>query len=326
MSIQTDLDDVRIFVIAAQAGTLSAAAISLHHPVSTISRALTRLEKRLGVILARRGRSGLSLTDAGKEYLLTSRGALRMLKDAEDALNNRRANPVGLLKIACPVTMARDLMAPLLVDFLARFPELRMEIEPYCSGWDREPMEDIDVYFKLTAPHDSVRKVRAFPGISRGLFASRTYLKTHGSPSSPNELPSHRCAGFGVWRLTRGRRQVAPNITFHIVSSDPGVNLRFVLDGGGIAVLPMYMGRHPEHRDRIVQVLPLWKPEPFRVCALFYGASRLTPKVQTFLEFLAEYIGTERDPRLHCGSAKDYFTDINQSPTEVKTASRALHS
>ena len=66
-----DLNDVRAFVTAAQAGTLSAAAKILHQPASTVSRALTRLEKYLGVLLAQRGRKGLVLTDAGREYLLS---------------------------------------------------------------------------------------------------------------------------------------------------------------------------------------------------------------------------------------------------------------
>src|SRR5450631_250671 len=71
-----DLNDVRTFVLAAQAGTMSAAAKTLHQPASTVSRSLTRLERHLGVLLAHRGPKGLGLTDAGKEYLLACRRAL----------------------------------------------------------------------------------------------------------------------------------------------------------------------------------------------------------------------------------------------------------
>jgi DNA-binding transcriptional LysR family regulator len=211
--------------------------------------------------------------------------------------------------------MAREILAPLLKDFVVRFPALRIEIEPYSFGWDQEPREDVDVFFKLKAPKDSERKIRSFPGTARGLFASPAYVNAAGSPSSPQELSAHRCAGSGVWKLTRGPKEVTPNIAFHIVTSDPGVNLGFALDGLGITVLPLWLAKHPNNRNGLVPILPLWKPEPITLCALYSGSSRLTPKVQALLDFLAEYIGTDRDPRLKQDRAKGYFTDLKLPPT-----------
>jgi DNA-binding transcriptional LysR family regulator len=304
-----DLNDVRRFVAAAQAGTLSKAAEELNQPASTISRALTRLEKHLGVTLLRRSFRGLALTDDGREYLLSCRRSLRMLRDGEELLHTRRSQPRGLLKVGCPVTMARDVLAPLIPDFTKRFPDLRLEIEPYASGWDREPREDIDVFFKLRAPRDSVRRIRTYPGAVRGLFASPAYLKTAGVPAEPNHLPLHRCAGSGVWKLTRGNKVATPEITFHIVTSDPYVHLQFVCDGLGIAILPLFLARRAENRKKLSPILALWNPEPITVCALFNGPSRLTPKVQALLDFLSEYMGTDRDPRINTQGAMGFFTD-----------------
>src|SRR3984893_10904537 len=126
-----DLNDVRTFVAVAQAGTLTAAAKELQLPTSTVSRALTRLERHLSVLLVRRGPRGLVLTDSGKEYLQSCRRALQSLQHGRDVLEGHRSSPSGLLKVACPVTMARDAIAPLLKEFLERYPELRAEIEPY---------------------------------------------------------------------------------------------------------------------------------------------------------------------------------------------------
>jgi DNA-binding transcriptional LysR family regulator len=211
--------------------------------------------------------------------------------------------------------MAREILAPLMKDFIARFPSLKMEIEPYSFGWDQEPREDVDVFFKLKAPKDSVRRVRSYPGTARGLFASPAYVNVAGSPANPAELAAHRCAGSGVWKLSRGSKEVSPNIAFHVVTSDPGINLRFALDGLGITVLPLWLAKHPENRSRLIPILPHWKPEPITLCALFSGSSRLTPKVEGLLDFLAEYIGTDRDPRLKSARAKEYFTDLTLSPT-----------
>src|ERR1700684_3304618 len=172
-----DLNDVRTFVAIAQAGTLTAAAKEMQLPTSTVSRALTRLEKHLGVLLVRRSPRGLSMTDSGKEYLQSCRRALRTLKDGAELLEGRRSNPSGLIKVGCPVTMSREVFAPLLKEFLSRYPDLRVEIEPYASGWDQEPREDVDVFFKLQAPKDSLRRVRPYPGTVRALFASPSYIQ-----------------------------------------------------------------------------------------------------------------------------------------------------
>ena len=310
-----DLNDVRTFVAVAQAGTLTAAAKELQLPTSTVSRALTRLEQHLSVLLVQRSPRGLVLTDSGKEYLQSCRRALQTLRHGSQLVEGHRSRPSGLIKVACPVTMARDVLAPLLKEFLRRYPDLRIEIEPYATGWDREPREDVDVFFKLRAPKDSVRHMRTFPGTVRGLFASPDYVQTFGSPATPDDLPAHNCIGSGVWKLSRRQKIVIPNILFRVVSSDPTVALKLALSGFGVAILPIWMAKRADVRDGLMPILPLWNLEPITLCALFYGPARLTPKVQVLLDFLAEYIGTDRDPRLEQDLAKGYFTDRMLAPT-----------
>lgn len=310
-----DLNDVRTFVAVAQAGTLTAAAKELHLPTSTLSRALTRLEQHLGVLLVQRSPRGLALTDPGNDYLQSCRRALRTLRHGGELLQCRRSKPSGLIKVACPVTMARDLLAPLLKEFLGRYPDLRIEIEAYASNYDQEPREDVDLFFKLRAPKDSLRHVRLYPGTARGLFASPDYIKASGQPLTPDDLGGHACIGSGVWKLSRGQKIVTPNILFRVVSSEPALALKLALSGFGIAVLPLWMAKRADARNRLMPILPHWTPEPITLCALFFGPARLTPKVQVLLDFLAEYIGTDRDPRLKKELAKGYFTDRRLAPT-----------
>ncbi len=304
-----DLNDVRTFVAIAQEGTLTAAARELRVPASTLSRSLTRLEKHLDVLLVQRSPRGLVMTDFGREYLQTCRRALRTLRDGSELLESHRQRPEGLIKIACPITMVRSIFAPLLKEFLKRYPDLRLDIEPYASGWDQEPREDVDVFFKVRAPRDSIRRIRPYPGTKRGLFASPDYIAARGAPATPDELVAHTCIGSGTWRLSRGSKTAAPNILFRVVAADPALHLELAVNGLGIAVLPLWMAKDADLRNRLTPVLPLWIPEPITLCALFSGPARLTPKVQVLLDFLAEYIGTDRDPRLHKMRAKGLFTD-----------------
>ena len=303
-----DLNDIRIFTVAGQEGTLTSAAVKLQLPTSTVSRALTRLEKSLDVLLIRRSSRGLVLTDFGKEYLQVCRRALRTLHEGSETLVARRERPSGLIKIACPVTMAHLIFAPLLGELLKRYPELRLQIEPYTPEADQEFREDIDVVFKVRTPRDTLRRMRNYPSTKRGLFASAQYIKMFGMPSRPEELPAHSCLGAGAWKLNRGTATAAPNIQFKVVTNDPTVLLELTLGHCGIALLPLYMGEWAELGNNLVQVLPRWIGQPVTLCALFSGQSRLTPKVQVLLDFLGEYIGTSRDPRLHGVDPKGLFT------------------
>ena len=310
-----DLNDVRMFVAIAQAGTLTAAARQLQLPTSTVSRALTRLEQHLSVLLVQRSPRGLVMTDSGKEYLQSCRRALQTLRQGSQLVEGHRSKPSGLIKVACPVTMARDVLAPLLKEFLGRYPDLRVEIEPYAAGWDQEPREDVDVFFKLRAPKDSVRHMRPYPGTIRGLFASPNYIRASGRPATPDDLTAHKCVGSEAWRLSRGQKNATPNILFGVVTSDPTVALNLALTGFGIAIMPLWMAKRTDVRNNLIPVLPQWSVEPITLCALFYGPTRLTPKVQVLLDFLDEYIGTDQDPRLEHSPAKGYFTDRMLAPT-----------
>jgi LysR family transcriptional regulator, transcriptional activator for dmlA len=306
----TNLDDVGIFVAAAEAGTFTAAAAHLQLPASTISRSLTRLEKHMDVLLVRRSQRGLALTDAGKEYLLSCKRALRVLREGRELLDQHRASPSGLLRVACPMTMARDAIAPLLSKFIEAFPDLRIELETYSSAFDQEPKEDIDVFFKVRSPRDSSRRIRTYPGVVRALFASGEYVEGHGTPAEPEDLASHRCIGSGRWTLSNGRRVVTPDLVPHVVTDDPLVHRTLVLDGAGIAVLPLYMALEPTIAKRLVRILEAWQPKPVVPCALYSLSARLTPKVKVFLDFIETYLGTELDPRLQGTRARDCFTDL----------------
>lgn len=95
-------------------------------------------------LLVRRGVRGSTLTEVGKEYLQSCRRALRILMDGRDFLSEKRLSPSGLIKIVCPIMMGRNILSPLLREFLNRYADLRVEIEAYASNWVQEPRADVD--------------------------------------------------------------------------------------------------------------------------------------------------------------------------------------
>ena len=304
---QLDLNDARTFVVVARAGTFSAAAKELSLPPSTIARSMTRLEQHLDVLLMRRSPRGISLTDAGEQFLRSCRRALRTLKIGSESLQERRANPHGLIRVASPSPTARNILLPILPEFLRRFPELRIELETYANDWDQEPRENVDVFFKILKSRDSTRRVRIFPTTLRGLFASNAYLKRFGSPTAPEQLFSHSCIGMNVWKLTKEQETIEVAPRFRVAVCDPFIVQQFVLEDFGIGPIPLVMALQPEVRSRLTPILPEWMPQPFMHCALYFGPSRLAPKVHVFLDFVGEFFGTGRDPRLGLLRAEDVF-------------------
>jgi LysR family transcriptional regulator, transcriptional activator for dmlA len=137
---------------------------------------------------------------------------------------------------------------------------------------------------------------------------TRSYLNVAGTPADPVELAFHRCIGWDVWKLTKGKKVVAPNIQFQVTTGDPSVGLQLALDGTGITILPLWMALDPAVAKRLVPVLAMWRPTSISLCALYSVSSRLTPKVKVFLDFIDTYLGTDRDPRLHGAKAKECFT------------------
>jgi LysR family transcriptional regulator, transcriptional activator for dmlA len=300
------LNDVRTFVVAAAEGKLVAAGRRLGVPTSTISRSLSRLEHQLGVLLLKRGPRGLQLTEKGERYLGVCREALRTLADEEAVLRGDQEQPNGLLKIACPVTMARQIFGPLLKEFLGRYSGMRVALETYSSDWDQEPRQDIDVFFKMRAPRESRRRVRAYHGVYRALFASENYLQAAGVPEEPEDLEHHRCIGLTDWNLSSELGSITLSPVFVVRTDDPFLHYDLVSQGMGIAVLPTYMEAWPPRKLR--RVLPKWKATSLPLYALSSGPKHQTPQTRVLLDFLGEYLGQPADPRLQGADPKQHFS------------------
>jgi LysR family transcriptional regulator, transcriptional activator for dmlA len=145
-----------MFVAAAEAGTLSAAAIKATR-TSTVSRSLTRLERSLGMLLINRSSKGFVLTDAGTDYLESCRHALRALSDANERLDRHRLNPTGVIRIACPGTLIRHLLTPIIGKLVNSFPNLKIDLQDYSPMHVPLPRVDVDIIFTVSSPNDSSR-------------------------------------------------------------------------------------------------------------------------------------------------------------------------
>ena len=299
-----NLNDIQIFVYAAHAGTLNQAARTLNVPPSTVSRAITRLEKEVNMQLLRRTSRGITLTEIGRDYLKKCETALDQLNEAHETLGVNRIKPRGIIRLASPTAFARDVLTPILKHFVRRYPEIRLQIIFHGSKFSTSLDDDLDFYFQIGKPKDSSLKVKMFPPIQKHIYASPSYIERHELPSEPSDLREHFCIGYAVkdsatWRFTSKTEKQTVKLALGISVADPVIQKHLALDGLGIAQLPAWAALPEVEAGKLVEILPDWQSEPLFFHALYAEHSSMTPKIKVFLEFIEEFSATVNDPRNH---------------------------
>ncbi len=291
-----DLNDMRYFAEVVEQGGFSAAARALGLPKSRLSRRIARLEAELGMRLLHRTTRKLSLTAAGEQYL---RHCVAVRDQAEQAwaeLAQVRAEPRGMLRVVCPVTLAQTVVGPLLGEYLARYPEVRLDLQVSNRVVDLVE-EGVDIALRVRSElGDSGSEVAKGLGLSHALLvASPEQLDRGARPREPADLAKIAAVGMsgleGGFRL----RLAGPDGERHAVNcrpvctADDLITLRFAILGGvGFGVLPDYMCREDLADGRLEQVLPRWSLPPGIVHAVYPSRRGMGPAPRSFLDFLGE--------------------------------------
>lgn len=288
------LTDLRIFVRIADAGSVSGAARALGVPKSSVSRSLARIEREAGAMLVERSTRRLALTDAG---LLLQRHARRILDDvgeAEDALAGFVGVPRGTLRVSAPPSFAAGPLAPMLADFLERYPDLRVVL-----GFDNHPIaqlpDDVDVAIRAGPLPDSDLISRRLASAEVLTCASPSYLAARGTPSTVDALRGHRLVTVHerapTWRFrtpdgTMRELRAEPGL----VVPEPAIARTVLLGGAGIGRLPEYHARDAIASGALVQILPDHEGERVDVHALYPRHRSLSAKVRAFVDAVAAHM------------------------------------
>lgn len=303
MANMIDLNDLQCFARICEAQSFTVAAERLGLPKSSVSRALTRLERRLGVRLIERTTRSLMLTEAGELYL---ERCMRMLEEAEQAdlaIGAMHAKPRGLLRVAASVPFTRFVLAPVLGDFLAAYPQVRVEMQ--LLGADARPGDTAaDIVIEADPSADSSLRATPLCTLRLAPYASPAYLAGRGMPKAPADLRDHDCisshcakpglpAGTSSWRLQRGANRQEVRFEPRVTAADPSIAHQLTLAGAGIALLNEHAARYDVEAGRLVRVLPQWEREPLQLYALYASRLSASPKVSAFLSFLRERLSDD---------------------------------
>jgi len=236
------IDDLRLFVRAAEGGSLSAAARGLDVSPAVASAALKRLETALGSRLFVRSTRSLRLTPAGEAYLVHASAALASLSEGAQSLAGDREGISGVLQLSAPSDFGRNVLLPWLDELQARHPQmqLRLMLGDGLTDLFRQP---VDIVLRYGEPGDS--SLVALPVAAanrRVLCASPAYLQRHGELRRLDELGAHNCLRFMLagrvhdrWCFQEGQRALTVQVSGDRVSDDADVVRRWALAGVGLA-------------------------------------------------------------------------------------------
>jgi DNA-binding transcriptional LysR family regulator len=294
----TDLNDLRCFAIVSQTRSFTAAAKRLRVPKSSVSRSIRRLESRLGVLLLQRTTRTVALTEPGQLYLARCQRVMEEIEQADLAVGALLAVPHGKLRVGAPVPFVRTILAPMLSDFLAKYPRIDLDLQ-FVRGEERLEDNDFDVIIRAGKLSDSSLLFSPLLQIPLGVYASPGYLKGRAAPHAPFALREHACVAvscnryadaglFTTWHLRRGAETVDVRLRVRAAVPDPAMNHELALSGAGVAMVAQWMVRADLEKKRLVRLLPEWEPEPVQLNAVYPTRLSSSPKVRAFLEFVRE--------------------------------------
>ena len=298
-----DFEALAIFAKVVELRSFAGAAGELAMSKATVSKAITRLEERLGARLFNRTSRRLALTDAGQR--LAARAA-RLLADGEAAENEALAqsiSPRGLVRLAVPMSFGVKAVAPLLPDFLAAYPEVSIDLHLSDATVDLIG-EGFDIAVRIARLPDSSLIARRLFTMPRYTVAAPSYLARHGRPTHPMHLAEHRCFSYAylstpnVWQFSNAageQASVRPGGPLRVNNGEAAMPA--VLAGLGIADLPEFIVSEAISRGELEIILHDWKQPEGGVHLVMPPGGPRPARVEVLADVLAKRLPGTCKPR-----------------------------
>jgi DNA-binding transcriptional LysR family regulator len=283
-----------VFAIVAEQGSLSGAARVLGLTPSSISRIITRTERRIGTRLLLRTTRAITLTTEGEAYLRGARRILADMAEVEDAITDQGA-PRGRLRVSAALAHGRLLIVPLIAEFSARYPAIVVDL---LLG---DEVVDIlggqaDVAIRFGELADSPLTARRLGVTGQVIVASPDYLARHGTPLTPQDLLNHNCLRFNF-------RRAAPDWPFRMDGRDFSLKVSGTIEGNsgealsqlaklgaGIARIGTFSVADELRSGHLVPLLEAFNPEDQEpIHAVFVGGAAMPARVRAFVDFLVAH-------------------------------------
>ncbi|ANQ28135.1 LysR family transcriptional regulator [Vibrio natriegens] len=285
----TRSDDLEILLAVVDSGGFSAAAEVLDIQLARVSRAVSKVERQLGVSILNRTTRRVELTDEGRQFVDLVRGGLAQLQKAEEEIISRGELPSGNLRVDAASPFVFHQLVPLAQAFKESYPDIHLELTSN-EGFVDLIEKRTDLAIRIGKLTDSTLHARPLGKSSLYIVASPDYISRRGIPKLTADLAQHNTIGFSSpktlnnWPL-KGFDVLKPTFT----SSNGETVRQLVLAGNGIACLSGFMVKKDIEEGRLV---PLLESERFpdigreQVNAVYYKSSSVSKRISAFIDFI----------------------------------------
>jgi len=286
------LSGVEVLVAVIETGSFVRAAEALGLSDSGVSRAVARLEARLGVRLLERTTRSLRLTEDGGRFYAEAAPLLARLADAALALTSARQAVRGRLRVEMDPFFSRLVLAPRLGDFLDRYPDLSIELVTTEAPGDLVA-HGFDLGVRFGEPAGIGLIARKLLETRILTVASTAYLERYGRPERPGDLAAHKCIHYRdpqsrrpfAWEFRRAREVLPVAVSGALTVTDVGTMLGACLAGVGVAQVMALGCEELLSRGDLVELFPDWPGETFPLQAYYPSRHQVAPKVRALIDF-----------------------------------------
>lgn len=294
-----DLEGLAIFAKVAECRSFAVAATELRLSKATVSKAIARIEARIGARLIIRTAQKFELTDVGRQ--LVGRAALILSEGetAEDVAQAQARTPRGTVRLAAPTSFGSLYVAPLLPEFLDTFPEISIDLH-LSDGMTDLIGDGFDAAIRIAVQPGASLNAHRLCEMPRYLVGAPSYLKKHGRPTHPLHLTQHRCIWYSyamttdVWRFTKGRKSASVRPSGPLRVNNGDAMMPALIAGTGLGILPeFFLGKALKSR-RLERLLPDWS---IPLGAVYWVTSQDGPmpkRVEVLGEYLIEKMGRSK--------------------------------
>ena len=290
--------DLSLFLRVLDLGSISAAARSLDLSVAVASQRLKRLERELGVRLLHRTTRHLHATPEGAALAEQGRALVEDLEALTGGLRQSATEVSGTLRVTIPASFGRQYISPLLPEFLALHPRVKLSVNLNDQILDLVG-SGFDLGIRVGALGDSGLVARQLATNRRVLCASSDYLRRHGAPRTPADLATHDCLLLvgsqgrqDVWRFSdRKGREIAQRVQGRFESNQGELLRDAVVAGLGIALHSVWHVHEELRAGRLQVLLPDYPIAATGIHAVMPQRRLVPPRVRAFVDFLAERLG-----------------------------------
>jgi LysR family transcriptional regulator for bpeEF and oprC len=295
---------LQLFVRVVDTGSFTQAARESDLGQPAVSKQIAALETRFGTPLLNRTSRGLTPTVAGQDLYESAVRVLSDLDETESRIGRGSASPAGLVRFATPPALVRMFVIPRLPDFLAKFPDVSVELSVSERHVDLV-RDGIDVAMRVGNLSDSGLVVRRIGSLHTCTVATPAYLAAHGTPADPDALYAHRLVMAHYQGATMPWQFKREEATWTLtpagaISSNNADDIReAVLAGLGIAHSPLALFHADLAAGRLVRILTEFAPDPLPIHVVYASGRRVPRRVRVFTDFLTELL--EAEPAFQVG-------------------------